>query len=168
MTARGNLEERFRRAQAVRQIGHMSAAAATLDAVRDAVAQGQTDGAPADRTLATVTDLLTKHDARRQTYFVTVVERHIRSDADRDAGIRDVPLGSVQGNRSVVEAHLLKVLARVRPLEVHEIHLYGQDADGVNVNPILRGHFAGHELVGALAEAGWPIGPTVQEESTAS
>jgi hypothetical protein len=92
------------------------------------------------------------------TFFATVVERHIRSDVDRENGVRDVPLGQANGaHRPSLACYLEHTLARVeaRPAEMYEIHFYRQGLGRYNVDPILCGHFRGHELRAALAATGW-------------
>jgi hypothetical protein len=92
-------------------------------------------------------------------YFVSIIERHIRSDADRVAGVRDVPLGLRQGRDARIAEYLAEALAKIEatPDETYEVDFYGCDIAGFNTEEIVRGNFHGRDLRGVFRRAGWTI-----------
>lgn len=134
-------------------VGHypgMGWVAIDLRAGAHATVERASVGAPATDLITKVSELIGEPGV---TYFVSVIERHIRDDADRAAGVRDVCLGRVRGDRTAVKAKLSRIMASARLDEMHEIAFYGSDDNGVYSIPVLVGTFTGRELLVKLI--GW-------------
>jgi hypothetical protein len=63
-----------------------------------------------------------------KTFFLVIVERHIRNDEDRAAGVRDVVYARLEGDRDLIRYAVRQVLDRLTPTETYSVNLYGQDA----------------------------------------
>ncbi len=92
-------------------------------------------------------------------FYVSITERHIRTDADREAGIQDQPLGQKIGPAEHIREYLAKALTRAEQFgdETYEVHFYGQNIAGYNTDEIVVGHFHGRDLREVFRRAEWDI-----------
>jgi hypothetical protein len=86
-----------------------------------------------------------------RTFHLSVVERHIRSDKDRDAGIRDVPVGSVNGDLELIRYALPKMFEQMDAACRYEIHFYQQNEPfGYNERLLVGDTFDGEAAAATL------------------